>query len=100
MADRDRLSGRPDLFIVGAPKAGTTSLYEYLKGHPQVFMSPAKEQPPRREMSAELRRQLQQEFAPDVAQVGELLGRDLAALWWKREGKEAAREKGEPVLIG
>jgi len=34
---------RPDLFIVGAPKAGTTSLYEYLKGHPQVYMSPVKE---------------------------------------------------------
>ena len=34
---------RPDLFIIGAPKSGTTSLYEYLSGHPQVFMSPTKE---------------------------------------------------------
>lgn len=34
---------RPDLFIVGAPKSGTTSLYEYLKGHPEVFMSVVKE---------------------------------------------------------
>ncbi len=34
---------RPDLFIVGAPKSGTTSLYEYLSGHPQIFMSPTKE---------------------------------------------------------
>jgi Sulfotransferase family len=34
---------RPDLFIVGAPKCGTTSLYQYLKGHPEVFMSVAKE---------------------------------------------------------
>jgi hypothetical protein len=33
----------PDLFIVGAPKSGTTSLYEYLKGHPEVFMSVVKE---------------------------------------------------------
>lgn len=33
----------PDLFIVGAPKSGTTSLYEYLKGHPDVFMSVVKE---------------------------------------------------------
>lgn len=33
----------PNLFIIGAPKSGTTSLYEYLKGHPQVFMSPVKE---------------------------------------------------------
>lgn len=34
---------RPDLFIVGSVKAGTTSLYEYLRGHPQVYMSPSKE---------------------------------------------------------
>ena len=37
------MSRRPDLFIVGAPKSGTTSLYEYLAGHPAVFMSPVKE---------------------------------------------------------
>ena len=29
---------RPDFFIVGAFKAGTTALYEYLRAHPQVFM--------------------------------------------------------------
>ncbi|MEX2546832.1 MAG: sulfotransferase [Chloroflexota bacterium] len=34
---------RPDLFIVGAGTAGTTALYEYLLGHPQVYMSPIKE---------------------------------------------------------
>src|SRR5690242_3134640 len=34
---------RPDLFIVGAFKAGTTSMYEYLRAHPQVFMSVPKE---------------------------------------------------------
>jgi len=33
----------PNFFIVGAPKAGTTSLYYYLKRHPDVFMSPIKE---------------------------------------------------------
>jgi hypothetical protein len=33
----------PNLFIVGAPRSGTTSLYNYLKQHPEVFMSPAKE---------------------------------------------------------
>jgi hypothetical protein len=34
---------RPDLFIVGAMKAGTTALYEYLRAHPQVFMCVPKE---------------------------------------------------------
>ncbi|MCH9035408.1 MAG: sulfotransferase [Planctomycetes bacterium] len=34
---------KPDFFIVGAPKCGTTSLYEYLRQHPEVFMSRIKE---------------------------------------------------------
>jgi hypothetical protein len=33
----------PNFFIVGAQKAGTTSLYFYLKEVPQVYMSPLKE---------------------------------------------------------
>lgn len=33
----------PDFFIVGAAKAGTTSLYHYLEQHPQIYMSPVKE---------------------------------------------------------
>jgi hypothetical protein len=33
----------PNLFIVGAAKAGTTSLYHYLAWHPEIFMSPMKE---------------------------------------------------------
>ena len=32
-----------DFFIVGAPKAGTTSLYFYLNEHPQIEMSSVKE---------------------------------------------------------
>jgi hypothetical protein len=34
---------RPEFFIVGAFKAGTTALYEYLRAHPQIFMSIPKE---------------------------------------------------------
>jgi hypothetical protein len=37
------MSRRPNFFIAGFPKCATTSLYEYLKGHPDIFMSPAKE---------------------------------------------------------
>lgn len=33
----------PDVFIVGAPKSGTTALFSYLKAHPDVFMSSIKE---------------------------------------------------------
>jgi Sulfotransferase domain len=33
----------PNLFIVGAPKGGTTTLWRYLDQHPDIYMSPAKE---------------------------------------------------------
>ena len=33
----------PNFFIVGAPKAGTTSLYEYLRNHPNIYMPIEKE---------------------------------------------------------
>jgi len=33
----------PNFFIVGAPKAGTSSLYAYLKDIPDIYMSPVKE---------------------------------------------------------
>jgi hypothetical protein len=33
----------PDLFLVGAAKAGTTSLYSELARHPAIYMSPMKE---------------------------------------------------------
>ena len=33
----------PNLFIVGTPRAGTSSLWQYLRGHPEIYMSPLKE---------------------------------------------------------
>lgn len=34
---------KPNLFIIGAMKSGTTSLHEYLNDHPEIFMSEVKE---------------------------------------------------------
>ena len=34
---------KPNLFIVGAPKCGTTSMFSYLQQHPDIFMSNNKE---------------------------------------------------------
>lgn len=34
---------RPDFFIVGAPKSGTTAMYAYLREHPELFMPERKE---------------------------------------------------------
>ncbi len=33
----------PNLLVIGAMKGGTTSLWEYLRQHPEIFMSPTKE---------------------------------------------------------
>src|SRR6266496_16262 len=33
----------PNFILAGAGESGTTSLYNYLKQHPQVYMSPVKE---------------------------------------------------------
>lgn len=33
----------PTFFVAGVPKAGTSSLYNYLRQHPQIFMSTKKE---------------------------------------------------------
>lgn len=38
-----RYANLPNFFILGAAKAGTTSLYEYLKLHPQIFLPYVKE---------------------------------------------------------
>jgi hypothetical protein len=37
------LAEKPNFFIVGAPKCGTTALYEYLRLHPNIFMPELKE---------------------------------------------------------
>jgi hypothetical protein len=34
---------RPDFFVIGAFKSGTTAMYEYLRQHPQLFLPEVKE---------------------------------------------------------
>ncbi|UCD86500.1 MAG: sulfotransferase, partial [Desulfobacterales bacterium] len=40
---KPKFINRPNFFILGAGRCGTTSLYYYLKQHPDIFMSPVKE---------------------------------------------------------
>jgi hypothetical protein len=40
---RNRRTRLPNFLVIGAMKAGTTSLYRYLQSHPQVFMPSVKE---------------------------------------------------------
>lgn len=34
----------PDFLVIGAPKSGTTSLYHYLRQHPDIFLSPTRKE--------------------------------------------------------
>lgn len=34
---------KPDIFVVGAPKCGTTAMDQYLSAHPEIHMCPVKE---------------------------------------------------------
>jgi Sulfotransferase domain len=40
---RSGASRLPNFIVIGAMKSGTTSLFHYLRAHPQVYMSPLKE---------------------------------------------------------
>jgi sulfotransferase family protein len=40
---RPKIMRKPNFFILGAPKCGTTSLWSWLREHPDVFMSEMKE---------------------------------------------------------
>lgn len=42
-AQQDSTSVKPNLFIVGAPKCGTTAWVSYLSSHPDIFFSTPKE---------------------------------------------------------
>lgn len=41
---------RPDYFILGARKGGTTSLYAYITSHPQVYLKPLDEDQPEEQL--------------------------------------------------
>ena len=34
-----------DFIVIGAQKAGTTSLFEHLREHPKLYLPPGKERP-------------------------------------------------------
>ena len=38
-------SHRPNFFLVGSMKSGTTSLHRYLKSHPEIFMTEDPKEP-------------------------------------------------------
>jgi ATP-binding cassette subfamily B protein len=83
----------PDFFIVGAPKSGTTALYEMLREHPQIFMPDCKElwffadelhvrTPPRPEGTPQTLDEYLSWFTP--AQPGQRAGEATALYLWSQ----------------
>lgn len=75
---------RPNLFIIGAMKSGTTSLYAYLNSHPQIYMSEFKEPEYFAKESVELLKPIQTE---QVAVLSKMLGRQFPE--WKTLSKSS-----------
>jgi hypothetical protein len=83
---------KPDTFIVGAFKAGTTALYEYLRAHPQIFMSVPKE--PMyfgQDLTPRYRRMTEAEYL-DLFRAAAESGRAGEASPWYLYSTQAARE--------
>ncbi|MCK7578197.1 MAG: sulfotransferase [Chromatiales bacterium] len=62
--DKTAEASKPNFFIVGSMKSGTSTLYEYLSVHPQIFMSPVKEP------SYFVDRETLEQIWPDMAEMG------------------------------
>ncbi len=81
-------SPKPNFFIVGAPKCGTSALYRYLSQHPDVFMSKDKEP---------------KFFAPDLdtgsERDGEVFVRDLESYLALFAEAGSARRIGEATTF-
>jgi Sulfotransferase domain len=80
----------PNFFIVGAAKAGTSSLHEYLGRHPQIYMSPRKE--PHFFSQVSYTRESEHFLRPAVGEVG------YAALFEGAERFDAVGESSTSYL--
>lgn len=91
----------PNFLIIGAAKAGTTSLYHYLRQHPDVFMSPVKEPSfyaPERDFAIQSRHEYVRLFdgATTEQAIGEASPQYLTA---ERAAERIADDLGDVRLI-
>jgi hypothetical protein len=78
---RPKFSGqRPDFFIVGAPRSGTTAMFNYLSAHPEIWMSDRKEM---------------HFFGSDLNFGPQFYRRDLKAYLAEYEKRNGARRAGD-----
>ena len=81
----------PNFLVIGAQKAGTTALYQHLKQHPDVYMSPIKEP----HFLAFENRALDFRGPRDLETLGHMVVRDEGAYRELFAGADGARARGE-----
>jgi hypothetical protein len=100
----------PNLFLVGAAKSGTTSVYEELARHPRVYMSPVKEphffsriqpSPERRAFFPHVSDQAEYLALFGAASGEELVGEASTSYLWDEHAAERIRRvaPGARILI-
>src|SRR5947207_7904708 len=81
IVNRKRYNGpKPDFFIVGAPRSGTTAMFHYLSTHPEIWMSDRKEM---------------HFFGSDLNFGPQFFRRDLKAYLAEYEGRNGALRAGD-----
>jgi Sulfotransferase domain len=86
---------KPNLFIVGAPKCGTTAMYEYLKQHPEIYM-PAKVKEPNyfnKDIRFHHARMTQDEYLNLFSDAGKEKWIGEASVWYLYSKEAALRIK-------
>jgi hypothetical protein len=98
-----RAASKPNFFLVGAPKAGTTSIDQLLRGHPDVYLSPIKE--PCHfctDIAEQMSPSFQRKRRFDVAAYLDAPDRKLEGLAWVDSPEHYARlfetADGQPVI--
>lgn len=86
----------PNFLIVGAAKCGTTSLYYYLKQHPDIYMSPVKE--PRFFSGCALRKDIGPGDALEASRAVRTFD-DYCCLFEKSIGKTAVGEASVETMF-
>src|SRR5438270_13689284 len=81
----------PNLFIVGAPKCGTTALNDYLAKHPEVFMATKEQHYFGSDLEFQGKQTKAVQYFPSFSGAGQCRRRGEASVWYLFSQK-AARE--------
>ena len=70
---------KPNFFIVGGPRCGSTALYSYLRQHPDIFIPKEKEL---NYFGIDVFSRIKDKVKPDIKKLEKFLDKDLS-IWLK-----------------